>query len=244
MTSPVRTKICGIQSVDDAVVSAEAGADYIGLVFVPERRRRLDVEDARQIYAGLHISAAQPPEVVGLFADQPLDEVVHTIGHCNLELAQLCGKESPEYSFEVMQATGAAVIKVVHVAANEGVGEGQDGPGLATRIAGFQAVGCRITLDRLVEGLQGGTGQSFNWEVAAQLSGNGHRFLLAGGLTPDNVAAAVSQVHPWGVDVSSGVETGGKKDAEKIRAFIENARRASEEPRNNVLPVNEGSHHL
>ena len=91
-------------------------------------------------------------------------------------------------------------------------------------MAPYLESGCYVTLDRLVEGLQGGTGQSFDWEVAAQLSQRGYQFLLAGGLTPENVAQAVAQVNPWGVDVSTGVETGGLKDEEKIRAFVRNAR--------------------
>jgi phosphoribosylanthranilate isomerase len=86
-----------------------------------------------------------------------------------------------------------------------------------------------VTLDRRVEGLQGGTGQSFDWSIAAGLSQRGHTFLLAGGLTPDNVAQAIATVQPWGVDVSSGVETGGVKDHQKIRAFIRNARKLTAE---------------
>jgi phosphoribosylanthranilate isomerase len=95
---------------------------------------------------------------------------------------------------------------------------------LEERLRSYRAAGCRITLDKLVEGLQGGTGQSFDWEIAAQMAQNGHEFLLAGGLTPDNVAQALAQARPWGVDVSSGVETDGKKDLEKMLAFIQNAR--------------------
>ena len=81
-----------------------------------------------------------------------------------------------------------------------------------------------ITLDRLVEGLQGGTGESFDWTIAAELSQQGHSFLMAGGLSPDNVTYAVAMAHPWGVDVSSGVETDGVKDHQKIRDFIQNAK--------------------
>ena len=90
----------------------------------------------------------------------------------------------------------------------------------------YVAAGCTVTLDSQVAGLHGGTGQSFDWNIAAELACNGRSFLLAGGLTPDNVAAAVSQVNPWGVDVSSGVETDGEKDAAKIHQFVANARRA------------------
>jgi phosphoribosylanthranilate isomerase len=94
----------------------------------------------------------------------------------------------------------------------------------------FRDAGHLVTLDRQVDGWPGGTGQSFDWDIAARLSQPGREFLLAGGLTPDNVAQAIAKVRPWGVDVSSGVETGGVKDPEKIRAFVENARLAGELP--------------
>lgn len=220
----IHTKICGIQRVEDALVAAAAGADYIGLVFVPERRRRLAVDVAAEIAAGLRKSLSSPPQAVGLFADQPLDQVIETIKICKLDLAQLCGQESPEYCRQVMAATGAEIIKVLHIAATESVDDSGREGGAEKRIAPYRDAGCRVTLDRLVEGLQGGTGQSFDWEVAARLSGKGYEFLLAGGLTPDNVAQAVAQVRPWGVDVSSGVETNGEKAPAKIHAFINNAR--------------------
>ncbi len=95
---------------------------------------------------------------------------------------------------------------------------------LEAQVRLFRDAGHMVTLDRLVEGIPGGTGHSFNWEIAARLSERGHSFLLAGGLTPGNVAQAVAKVQPWGVDVSSGVETDGVKDHQKIKAFISNAR--------------------
>ena len=217
----IRAKICGIRRTEDAIIAAEAGADFFGLVFVPERRRRLEAGVAAEIVEELRTLIPDPPQAVGLFADQPLDEVAETIKSCGLDLAQLCGQESPDYCRQVADRTGAEIIKVLHISASEAVGGGLGG-----RFAPYQQAGCYITLDRLVEGLQGGTGQSFDWEVAAQLSKEGHKFLLAGGLTPENVAQAVKQVNPWGVDVSTGVETDGLKDEEKIRAFIRNARSA------------------
>ena len=221
-TKEIRTKICGIMRTEDAITAAEAGADFFGLVFVPERRRRLGTEAAAQIVDELRTLLPDPPRAVGLFADQSLEEVVEIIRSCGLDLAQLCGKESPDYCRQVTELTGAEIIKVLHVSASE-TAASIDG-GVGERLASYRQAGCHITLDRLVEGLQGGTGQSFDWDVAAQLSHEGYEFLLAGGLTPDNVAEAVAQVRPWGVDVSTGVETGGQKDAEKMRAFINNAR--------------------
>ena len=220
----IRTKICGIMRAGDALVAAEAGVDFLGLVFVPERRRRLEIGEAADIVASLRSTVSRPPRFVGLFADQPVHEVVETIKSCGLDLAQLCGKESPAFCKEVSETTGAEIIKVLHISPSESVGNGSDEGGIPARLAPYLEDGCRVTLDRLVEGLQGGTGQSFNWDVASRLSRQGYEFLLAGGLTPENVAEAVALVHPWGVDVSTGVETDGHKDAEKERAFINNAR--------------------
>jgi phosphoribosylanthranilate isomerase len=216
-----RVKICGIRELADALVAAEAGADFVGLVFVPGRRRCLEPAAAQDIAAGLRASGGPFPKVVGLFADQPLDEVNQIIRTCGLDLAQLCGREPLEYCEKVQ----CPVIKVVHVddtvpgeAAVAALGEG---------VRSYRDAGHLVTLDRSVRGLQGGTGHSFDWEVAASLSQRGLSFLLAGGLSPANVARAVATVRPWGVDVSSGVETDGAKDQEKIRAFTENARRVT-----------------
>jgi phosphoribosylanthranilate isomerase len=216
-----RVKICGIRTLEDALVAAEAGADFIGLVFVPGRRRRLEIDAAREIVAGFKGSLETAPKVVGLFADQPLDEVNRTINACNLDLAQLCGAESLDYC----QNTAAQVIKVLHIP--QGQASSASTQELADKILAHVEAGHLVTLDRLVEGLQGGTGESFDWSIAANLSRQGHNFLMAGGLSPDNVTEAVSMVRPWGVDVSSGVETGGVKDHQKIRDFIQNARRPS-----------------
>ena len=222
----IRTKICGIQRPEDALVAAEAGVDFIGLVFVPGRRRRLELATAQHIAATMRADSARlnrpTPQAVGLFADQPLVEVQETIKAGGLDAAQLCGQESPEYCRQVQGETGASVIKVLHISSGETASRAD--AGVERRLLDYLEAGCYITLDRLVEGLQGGTGESFDWAVAAQLSQRGYQFLLAGGLTPDNVAQAVAQARPWGVDVSTGVETGGIKDPEKIRAFIQNAR--------------------
>ena len=118
---------------------------------------------------------------------------------------------------------GVGVIKVFHVTRDAAGPETSDRAGL---MRDFHTAGHLITLDRMVDGLQGGTGQTFDWDVAARLSGQGHDFLLAGGLTPENVGRAVAAVRPWGVDVSSGVETNGINDPDKIRAFVQNARNA------------------
>lgn len=216
----IRVKICGIGTPEDACVTAEAGADYIGMVFVPERRRRIDSGTAREIVDAVRGLDGPSPQMVGLFADQPLAEVNDTIANCGLDAIQLCGQESVEYT----SAVDCQVIKVVHVPASYRAPD--DVPQLAARVQEYADAGCLVTLDRLVDGLQGGTGQRFDLDVAASMAHRGGSFILAGGLTPANVGRVISVVRPWGVDVSTGVETIGKKDRGKIRRFIGNARDA------------------
>jgi phosphoribosylanthranilate isomerase len=226
-----RVKICGIQQLEHALVAAEAGADYIGLVFVPGRRRRVEVAAAREIVAriralggsdpigrgqGRNVPGVNVPKVVGLFADQAGEEVNEVVRKCGLDLVQLCGQESLDYCRQVR----ARVIKVLHVPGS-GVA---DAAGFLANIRRFRESGNLVTLDRQVDGRPGGTGLSFDWDIAGQMSRQGQEFMLAGGLTPDNLAEAIARVRPWGVDVSSGVETGGVKDPVKIRAFVGTAR--------------------
>ena len=222
-----KVKICGIRRLEDAVVAADAGADYIGLVFVPGRPRRVDIPTAAAIVSGIKANGVAAPKVVGLFADQTLEEVNQTANACGLDLLQLCGGESTEYCAGAVRP----VIKVVHVPSSikgpdftgdatpdETGDETADEPAwqtLVERIKSYSSAGNMVTLDRLVEGIPGGTGESFDWGVAAELSRQGHSFLLAGGLLPDTVGKAIEYVQPWGVDVSSGVETGGLKTPPK-----------------------------
>lgn len=213
---PITVKICGVRTLEGAVVAAESGADYIGMVFVPGRRRRIEPEAARAITDGLRNLGPGAPKAVGLFGDQPLDEVLDTIEAAGLDFTQLCGEESLDYCRTVLDRAG--VIKVLHVSDDD------DAAAVADRIDSFAAAGCAVTLDSQVAGLHGGTGRSFDWSIAAQLAQDGRRFLLAGGLTPVNVAEAVAAVRPWGVDVSSGVEADGVQDHAKIREFVARAR--------------------
>jgi len=214
----IKVKICGVRRLEDALAASEAGADFIGLVFVPGRPRRLAIDEARAIVDGLRASGDDVPQVVGLFADQPLDVVNDTIRACRLDRAQLCGDESLDYC----RQTEVGVIKVLHVPGGQ-----PDEPVVADRadrVSAYRGAGHLVTLDRLVAGIPGGTGESFDWAIAEELSRRGQAFLLAGGLLPENVAQAVARVKPWGVDVSSGVETDGRKDPDKIRNFVRSAR--------------------
>ena len=216
----IKVKVCGLQQPQDALVAVEAGADFVGLVFVPNRKRRLSRDKARDIVDCLKEQCDRPPRVVGLFADQPVDEVNTITARCALDMVQLCGAESPEYCGQI----AVPLIKVFHVPA---------GPptqaivkALAERIKPFSGQGHQVALDRLVEGLQGGTGATFDWKIGAEISSRGFSYILAGGLDPNNVAMAIKTARPWGVDVSSGVETQGVKDPDKIRRFVAEARQA------------------
>ena len=226
-----KVKICGIREPADALAAAQAGADFIGLVFVPGRRRRLDEDKALNIVSTLREKSGTPPKVVGLFADQPITEVDRISRHCGLDLVQLCGGESLDYCGQVE----APVIRALHVLDFLGVEEAV--ALLSQEILALRQRGHLITLDRKVDGLQGGTGRSFNWAIAKALAIRGFPFLVAGGLTPENVGIAVGTVRPWGVDVSTGVETGGVKDLEKIQAFVHAARVISPESRGGACPT-------
>ena len=216
----LKVKICGIRNLEDALVAAEAGADFIGMVFVPERHRRITPKEAKVIVEGVRNSSGSKPRIVGLFADQPIEDVAAIVDFCRLDLAQLCGKESVEYAAQ----TGCGVIKVVHVIESASV---EDDAGTRLKAKEYSGVGHLVTLDRYVEGIQGGTGKGFDWQVAASLAQEGNPFLLAGGLSPNNLADAISIVNPWGVDVSSGVDTDGEKDHTKIREFMRLAKEAA-----------------
>ena len=214
-------KICGVRKAQDALVAAESGADFIGLVFVPNRRRSLDLESAAHIVEELKVSFPLRPEIVGLFADQSLEQVNLFVSSCKLDWVQLCGRESLEYC----DAVQARVFKVIHVPVESN--SDVDAQELAATINDYSGSGHMITLDRQDGVLQGGTGLSFDWQIASKLSKMGFKFVLAGGLTPSNVGEAIKIVNPWGVDVSSGVETDGTKNAEKIEAFIRQSKIAS-----------------
>jgi phosphoribosylanthranilate isomerase len=218
-----RVKICGIRRAEDAMEAARSGVDFIGVVFVPGRRRRLETSEARRIVSSLRDGADHPPKVVGLIAAQPLEDVQRIVLESGVDTVQLCGGEHLDYAERV----GVPVIKVVHVPLSEDPERTLDE--VRREVQAFRDRGHTVTLDRKVGDLQGGTGESFDWALAKALSGEGYSFFLAGGLTPMNVHEAVRTVRPWGVDVSSGVETGGSKDPGKIRAFVGAARSAQED---------------
>jgi len=216
----MKVKICGIMRPEDAVIATEAGADFVGMIFVPKRHRLLNSRTGREIVQAVRGASlpANSPKIVGNFADQSQEDVNRIVMECGLDYVQLCGKETVEFCGQI----DAEVIKVVHV--DPSATAAADLVHVAERVQTYAGVGHLVTLDRLVVGVQGGTGQSFDWSIAARLSEMGLPFILAGGLSSENVAQAIAEVQPWGVDVSSGVETNGVKGHDKIQAFIKNAR--------------------
>jgi phosphoribosylanthranilate isomerase len=199
--SVVRSKICGITRIEDALIAAEAGADAIGLVFYAKSPRAVSVQQAQAIIAAL------PPFVtsVGLFVNAGRDELNAILEVVPLDLLQFHGDEAPGFC----DGFNRPYIKALRVRSGEDV---------AARIEAYgQASG--ILLDTYVPGVPGGTGLAFDWALVPQdLS---VPIILAGGLTSENVRNAIEQVRPYAVDVSGGVEAGkGIKDAGKVRAFV------------------------
>jgi phosphoribosylanthranilate isomerase len=204
----VHVKICGITSLEDAQAAADAGADAIGFVFYPPSRRYVTPEQAGRIIQTL------PPFVttVGLFVDVALDTVNDLAARCGLDRIQLHGRETPEFCRQVTRP----VIKAIRIKNAESLNPMPD-----YNVSAY-------LLDAYVEGaLPGGTGASFSWELAAQAKPYGP-VILAGGLTPENIEVAIAQSHPYGVDVSTGVERApGIKDHQKVRQFIARAKAAA-----------------
>ena len=203
----VKVKICGLTTVDDALAAVAAGADLLGFVLWEKSPRHVSVETAREIARRL------PPAVsrVGVFVDAPVEQVIFSLRICDFAALQFHGQESPAYC----QQFGVMTIKAFPV---------RDAASLAA-LSAYDTDA--FLLDTQVEGRPGGTGETFDWSLAAQAKKFGQSIFLAGGLTPQNVAAAVRVVQPFAVDVSTGVESSpGKKDPQKMRDFVAAVRAA------------------
>lgn len=204
---PLFVKICGVTSVDDACFAAEAGTDAIGLNFYRRSPRAVSVAVAKQIVAAL------PPFVwtVGIFVDESATTLKRIADAVRLDAVQLHGRESPQFVKRLHRRT----LKAIHVSS-------MSVDALAARYETADA----LVLDAAQPNFGGG-GITFDWKFARSVAAQ-RAILLAGGLTPKNVAEAVRFVQPFGVDVASGVEKApGVKDAKKVRAFIRAARGAS-----------------
>ncbi|HEY3308914.1 MAG TPA: phosphoribosylanthranilate isomerase [Desulfuromonadaceae bacterium] len=196
----VKVKICGITNLEDALAAATAGADALGFVFHPASPRYISPEQAAAIIRHL------PPfvQTVGLFVDENPETVNAIANQCGLDIIQLHGDESPGYCSEIQRR----VIKAFRVKNITSI----------DKIKNYRVAAC--LLDAWSPAAHGGTGTTFNWEIAASAA-TSERIILAGGLTPENVAAAVQRVRPYAVDISSGVEfEPGKKDPAKISLLL------------------------
>lgn len=211
-TGPV-VKICGLMDPHHALVAAQSGADMLGMVFAPSRRR-ISVDTARGIVAALQ---AQPnrPKLVGVFVNESTGYMLDLAEQVGLDALQLSGDESPEQVVEC--SARYPTIKAVRFPGNMPVGQVIAELEPYVSLNGDERV--RLLLDTYRPGEYGGTGETADWSLAAGIAER-VPLILAGGLNPRNVGAAIEQVSPWAVDVSSGVETGGVKDPALITEFI------------------------
>lgn len=205
MAQSPKIKFCGITSLSDAQLAVDAGAWAIGLIFWPRSPRRCDPTAATEIGGALK----RRSEVVGVFVNPTLDEVVRTADAVGLTAVQLHGDEGPSFCAEAGRRTGCKVIKAARVRS------GADIQALVPFHTDYHL------LDSHVAGQRGGSGETFEWDLARAHRGT-VPVILSGGLTPDNVADAIRVVQPFAVDVASGVEAApGRKDPAKLRAFAE-----------------------
>lgn len=213
-----RVKICGISDPRHAVVAAEAGADFAGVVFYAPSSRYVTVERAREVAAAL---AGSQTRLVGLFVNEPAETVNRIADGVGLDLIQLSGTEIPADADGIERPLIATVRADSSGRADE-----------ERRFIEWTTGATRpfaVMLDAHVPGMYGGTGAVADWFVAADFARR-YPVFLAGGLTPETAGEAIRRVHPFAVDVSSGVETDGRKDEDKIRAFVAAARQVDAKP--------------
>jgi indole-3-glycerol phosphate synthase / phosphoribosylanthranilate isomerase len=214
-------KLCGIREPEHARVAIEGGADAIGLIFAPARRR-VTIEQARAISCAVPATMYRPRKahrVIGVFVDAALDEIDAATASVELDGIQLSGFEPPDLCAKLIRTHNLPIIKVLRPSGAED----------EAALAAYSAAGAALLIEPAHGGGPGGNGQTGDWALARDIA-TCWPVLLAGGLTPENVAQAVHMVNPRGVDVSSGTETDGVKDPEKLRAFVRAAREATREP--------------
>jgi phosphoribosylanthranilate isomerase len=211
MAFRTRIKVCGITCQEDARAAVAAGIDGLGFIFVEGSPRLVEPDIVRAI------SGELPPFVdcVGVFRDEAIEEVQEIINYCRLSVVQLHGSESPEYCRKI----SCQVIKSFCIRPESG---NEELAAYADAVSGF-------LLDTYHKDLAGGTGIAFDWKLVERVNPPGP-FILAGGLTPENIGAAIRQVKPYAVDVNSGVEyQPGRKDIDKLKRFVLEVRKADEQ---------------
>lgn len=225
-------KICGIMTTETMQRIRDLSIDYIGLVFA-KSKRQVSAEQAAELLAELQ-TAQQPPQSVGVFVDPTMEELDAVLAQAPLDVVQLHGQETPEFCRQVRHAYGVQVFKVLPVTRHDASADDSDvHSGLVDDAWSFQLQmpdAYRSSIDALMldtfdARVAGGTGVPFRWDVIptyrAWAEQHGIPLIIAGGLHVDNVATLIADYAPHGVDVSSGVETDGLKDIDKIEAFVE-----------------------
>ena len=198
MDTKVHIKICGLQTIQDIEIINDLAVDYVGFVFAPSQRK-ISPKKAKELKQRLRSDI----KTVGIFVNEEISKVNQLAKNCLLDIVQLHGEEPPAYCSQIVRP----VWKSLSIGSLEDVARHQD----YSLVSG-------ILLDTFIPGLAGGSGQTFDWDMASGLSRE--KLILAGGLSPSNVLQAIQKVRPHVVDVSSGVETKGIKDRVKIQAFI------------------------
>ena len=209
-----RIKICGIADVETASLCARLGADYIGLVFA-ESRRQVTPEQAMEMTHHL-LGLPRRPKLAGVFVNEPAYEVNRIAEYCRLDRVQLSGDEDVDYCSRIDRP----LIRATRIGGDTSVEEIESRI-IAARPRTIHLLDCRSA------GGYGGSGEKFDWGILKDLDPV-LPVAVAGGLTPENVEELILRYHPWGVDVSSGVETHGHKDPAKILAFIRAVRQADD----------------
>lgn len=210
---PIKVKICGLTRLEDAQVALAAGADFLGFILYPQSPRYCPPATIAAILRDLDLAAQPIPlHTVGVFVNATVEEIRATLGETGLDYAQLHGDETPDVT--------AALAGLAFRALRTKPGD----PMLALaqpHLPWPAATAPQLLLDAYTPSAYGGTGHRADWRLAHAVAQAVPRLLLAGGLTPENVAEAIGQVRPWGVDVSSGVEAEpGRKDHAKLQAFF------------------------
>ena len=200
-----KIKFCGMMRIDDVLAANELNADYIGFVFAPGRKRTVSHESAKQLKEKLNPGIF----AVGVFVDQPVDEVASLLRENIIDIAQLHGNEDEEYISELRSVSGRPVIKALQYT------KFSDEESFLAAIRSSSA-------DYVLIDSGTGSGETFPWDTVRRIE---RPYFLAGGLHPGNVSDAVRMLHPYAVDVSSGIETDGLKDKEKMTAFAASLRK-------------------
>ena len=225
----MKVKICGIANREDALVAAEAGADYLGFIFYPPSPRAIEPAAARDIIAHIRQTMPNPPLMVGVFVNETAESIAQTLDEYGLNLAQLSGEETPALAGDPNSPIYGRAYKAIRPAsAAEAEVEAEWYAVQPSKVIRHPSsvIAPSLLVDTYHPSLRGGTGVAMEWGIVVYLFEHTPGIMLAGGLTPDNVAAAGAQLRPFAVDVASGVEAyPGKKDHAKVRAFIANAKR-------------------